>query len=207
MAPPPTYEYDSLSGTLLVSSTNAIDIYPSGVYGGSSVGPFFNGYQSFAFSILRQDIIIPDGTYTDPRVAVSAGGAFTSTPTHNRLLIIGSYVYQSVSSPVINASSTYGFTPMSFILLGAASGASGSAYYTTGLGNCVHYAGGYWWRPAASTDVYDSNSGNFAFTLELRPGSYASNPLPISMARIVRTVAKKLKLEYEPSIDLSIIRV
>lgn len=203
----PSFSYDSFGPLLLTSSTNAIDIFPSGAGTGASSSTYYYN-QSLNFNILRQDIIIPNGTYTDPRVTTSAGGAFTCTPTHNRLLIQCNVNFASYigPNPSGNLPASHGAVPMIFSLWGAASGASGSGYYTTGPGHVMTYSGGYAWRPAVSTDIQQSISRSLTFTLDLMPGSYSSNFIITPINQLIRRVAKYVKLNSCSQLDLTLIR-
>jgi hypothetical protein len=200
----PSFNFDSATPLLITSSTNAIDILPLGSSNGTS--STFGYSQHLQFQILRQNVIIPDGTFTDPRVAVPVGTNFTSSATHNRILVTANVTFQSFVGSNPNTSSAYGSVPMIFGLLGAASGVSANGFYTSGDGTIYQASGGYAWRPAKTTDIPETFTRTITFTTDLIPGTYssASTVTPVNM--LVQRMAKYIKLNGCPQLDLTLIR-
>jgi len=69
-------------------NNGGISVAPSSV-GSSATGDWYSYYQSFHFTVERQNYIVPDGSYYDQNTVsgVTLSTAYDSSTTHNRLLV------------------------------------------------------------------------------------------------------------------------
>lgn len=207
----PSYDIDVISNEVTPNSAlfnrNASGIATSSTLIATPAAIYEQFYQQFSFTILRQDIIIPNGSFTDPNVTVSANAAFPGIATHNRILVNGNANLNSFFITSANLAASSIRVPQTFLAYGSASGVSGNGLYTTGTGWIPTYQGGFTQAPITASSVEITRNINFTFPIYLRSNRWATFSISDPVNEIIREVARELRSRYIPELKLDLLFV
>jgi hypothetical protein len=174
-----------------------------------AASPIYEVYSQFLqFDILRQDIIIPNGSFADPNVTTSApNGTFAGVATNNRILVRGvaANSNQIIASSNISASSIR--VPHTFIAVGSASGVSGNGMYSTGAGFINTFQPSYLQTPATASSTAFNNFTSFTFPIYLRANRWNSLSISDPINSIITEVAREVRSRYLPNFRLDLLFV
>jgi len=196
---PPSGIYNPNEGQLVLSGAGA----------SATTANYIVLSQGFNFQFWRQNIIIPDGTFTDPRVTFAIGGddfavnsSFMTSATHNRILVQGTATFskQLLTTTIFTVNAAR--IPQTFQAMFAASGLSGNGLYTSGYGNVPTVQQGYVRNLATDAEVSKfvpiTRNINFIFAINLKVGPYLHGKTYDPVNGIIRQVAEQIKLRYIP---------
>lgn len=199
----PTYNVDAVTN-LVTPNSSIFNRNASGIVTSSTpivaASPIFEVTTQFInFSIIRQDIIIPNGTFTDPNVTTSApNGTFAGNATHNRILVNGWATHTVTLQPSSNILASSIRAPQTFLAFGSASGTSGNGMYSTGLGYVNTFQAGYLQVPATVSSAPVNGFAQFTFPIFLRTNRWNAVGVLDPINYIILEVAREVKNRYIP---------
>lgn len=175
-----------------------IDAYPSSI-GGSALGSWTTTIQTIDFNIIRQNVIVPDGSWWDPHVAVPIGESFLTSATHNRIIAYGtaSVVRTIEKFTLYNSGARVAQTFLKGL------NASGESYIS-GLGLFETKQEGLTRNVTQIDDIEYNKKVSFTLVLEWNRGAYTSS-LPTGVNKIIKKVGEAVKNIYLPEFNTNLL--
>lgn len=185
------------------AKNNASNNYFASSYGSSALGDWTSMIQTLNFTVVRQNVVAPDGTYFDPNTTATTTSSTVSSLnckiTHNRLVVYGEARFTRIleNNVLYLDSRRIPHTFTQSIPL------PGSSIFTYGTGYIETNQEGFIRRPTITSDIAVNKLRKFTMAIDLTPGNYTG--VPSSINKIIKSVADRVRLEFIPEFDVNLL--
>jgi len=185
------------------AENNSTPSFFASSYGSSALGDWTSTIQTLNFTVVRQNIVLPNGTYFDPNTIItttsSTVSSLTCQITHNRLVVYGEARFtRTLENNVLYLNSRR--IPQTFT---QSIPLTGSSTFTYGTGYIETNQEGFLRRPTITNDIAVNKIRKFTMVIELTPGEYSGVPSTIN--KIIKSVADRVRSNLIQEFDVNLL--